>query len=70
MPELEILQDSDTARVFKKAVACDGIFKSSLKDEDEKFKNALENIWRNGWLHAEESDNGVRYIFASGVHRW
>ena len=34
------------------------------------MKNALENIWRNGWLHAEKSDNDVRYVFASKIHRW
>ena len=70
LPKLEILQDSTTARVFKRAIADDGIPKSDFENETKGLKNALENIWRNGWLHAEKSDSDVRYIFASKIHRW
>ena len=70
LPGPETLQDSDVARVFKKAIADDGIFKSDFKNENEELKNALENICRHGWLHAEESNNDVRYVFASKMHLW
>ena len=52
------------------AIENNGIPKSDLKSEDKEFENALNNIWRNGWLHAEESNYGVRYVFASEIHHW
>jgi hypothetical protein len=68
LPKSKILQHSATARVFKTAIACDGISEPNFKDDE--LKKALENIWRNGWLHAQESNNDVRYVFASTIHRW
>jgi len=70
LPPSKILQQSATARVFKKAIACDGIFESSFENENEEVKKALQNIWRNGWLHAEMSEYDVRYVFPSHIHRW
>ena len=70
LPTREILQQSATARVFKKAIAEDGIFKSDFENENEELQNALKNVWRNGWLHAEKSNDDVRYVFASKIHRW
>ena len=70
LPKSEILQDSATASVFKWAIAYDGISESEFENENEEFNNALQNIWRNGWLHAEKSKSGVRYVFASEIHRW
>lgn len=69
LPTREILQQSATARVFKKAIAEDGIVKRGVEKESEEFK-ALQDIWRNGWLHAAQSKIGVRYIFATQIHRW
>jgi hypothetical protein len=68
VPPSRILQRSAVATVFKNAIACNGIFESSF--ENKELKKALQNIWRNGWLHAEKSNNDVRYIFATQVHRW
>ena len=70
LPSLEKLQHSTTARVFKKAIAEDGILsKSDFENEGEEFE-VLENIWRNGWLHAEKQKIGVRYVFPTQIHRW
>ncbi|KAE8308379.1 hypothetical protein BDV41DRAFT_568247 [Aspergillus transmontanensis] len=52
------------------AVAHDGIYKAILWTESKEFKYALRDIWRNGWLHAVESNWDIRYIFASQIHRW
>ncbi|KAB8210275.1 hypothetical protein BDV34DRAFT_209676 [Aspergillus parasiticus] len=56
--------------VLKTAVAHDGIYKAILWTESKEFKYALRDIWRNGWLHAVESNWDIRYIFASQIHRW
>ena len=69
LPTLEVLQRSIVAKVFKKAVACQGIFESDFENEEE-LKKTLHYIWRNGWLHAERSNHGVRYVFASNIHHW
>jgi hypothetical protein len=53
------------------AIASNGIYESSFETENEGLKQALENIWRSGWLHAEKSnDDDVCYTFASQIHRW
>ena len=70
LPKSKILQHSATARVFKTAIACDGISEPNFMDENKELKETLEKIWRNGWLHAQESNNDVRYVFASTIHRW
>ena len=70
LPTSIILQRSATARVFKKAIADDGIFESSFENENKELKEALQNVWRNGWLHAEESQFDIRYVFATQIHRW
>ena len=64
------LNDTDVVRVFKKTIADGEIVKSDFENEREELKNALEKIWRNGWLHAMKSNDDVRYIFASKDHRW
>src|SRR5271155_1066650 len=48
LPPSKILQQSATAGVFENAIACDGIFESSFKNKE--LKEALQNIWHNGWL--------------------
>lgn len=70
LPSPEILQERSTAAVLKEAIACDGIYKSKTETKNKRWKEALEKIWRNGWLHAEMSDNDIHYVFASQIHRW
>jgi hypothetical protein len=70
LPPSKILQQSATARIFKKAIAYDGIFESSFENGNEELRKTLQNIWRNGWLHAEKSEYDVRYVFPSHIHRW
>ena len=70
LPPSNILQDSVTASIFKKAIMDDGISDSNYKNENKELRNALQNIWHNGWLHAEKSNNDVRYVFASNIHHW
>ena len=70
LPPSDILQKAPTARVFKMAITCNEIFESSFKNENEESKKALENIWHNGWLHAEKSKYDVRYVFPTYIHRW
>jgi len=70
LPSPEKLRHSTTARVFKEAIAEDGILlKSDYENESEEFE-VLEKIWRNGWLHAEKQKFGVRYVFPTQIHRW
>ena len=70
LPSLKVLQHDATARVFKNAIAEDGILsQSDFENESEEFK-VLKNIWRNGWLHAEQQKVSVRYVFATQIHRW
>jgi hypothetical protein len=52
------------------AIAGNGIYESSFKTKNEELKQALENIWRNGWLHPEKSNDDIHYVFASQIHRW
>lgn len=52
------------------AIASNGIYESSFETKNKELKQALENIWRNGWLHAEKSNDDVCYVFASQIHRW
>ncbi|KAF5865905.1 hypothetical protein ETB97_001973 [Aspergillus alliaceus] len=70
LPSSRILQEHYTATVLKAAITCDGIYGSTFETKNEELKQALKGIWRNGWLHAERSDNDIRYIFASQIHRW
>jgi hypothetical protein len=70
LPKSTTLLHSATARVFKKAIAEDGISGCDLMRENEEFQEAHDNIWRNGWLHAERSKPGYRYVFATQIHRW
>ena len=70
LPKPEILQDSATARVFKEAIAYNRISEFNFKNENKELKDALWNIWRNGWLHAEKSKHDVCYVFATEIHRW
>ncbi|KAB8271027.1 hypothetical protein BDV30DRAFT_250200 [Aspergillus minisclerotigenes] len=70
LPTLNSLRDPITAQVFKTAIAHDGIYKASLRTGSKELKYALRDIWRNGWLHAVESNWDIRYIFASQIHRW
>ncbi|KAL4936667.1 hypothetical protein BDV06DRAFT_216484 [Aspergillus oleicola] len=60
LPSSKILQEHDTATVLKAA----------LPTKNGGLKQALKKIWRSGWLHAERSDNDIRYVFASQIHRW
>jgi hypothetical protein len=70
LPPVNILQNTVVARIFKRAIACDGIYQSDFMKENKESKATLEKIWRNGWLHADMSNNDVRYVFASTIHRW
>jgi hypothetical protein len=70
LPPSEILQSSAVARVFKKAIAEDGIVVQSSLGKKSEDHETLQSIWRNGWLHAEMSQGGIRYVFATQIHRW
>ncbi|KAL4961801.1 uncharacterized protein BDV14DRAFT_192003 [Aspergillus stella-maris] len=70
LPSSKILQEHYTATVLKAAIACDGIYEAEFETKSEGLKQALKKIWRNGWLHAEKSNNDIRYLFASQIHRW
>ncbi|KAL4782898.1 hypothetical protein BJX76DRAFT_349047 [Aspergillus varians] len=70
LPSTKIVQEHYTATVLKAAIACDGIYESEFETKSEGLKQALKKIWRNGWLHAEGSDDDIRYVFASQIHRW
>ncbi len=51
--------------VFKKAIAEDGIFVKPYVVKKREEHETLLYIWRNGWLHAEMSQGGIRYVFAT-----
>lgn len=70
LPPLRVLQKHAPASVLKEAIACDGIYESSFANKSKELKEALGNIWANGWLHAEKSDHDVHFVFASQIHRW
>jgi len=70
LPQSEDLQNVAVARVLKKAITSNGIPKSALRHEDREFKQALDEAWRKGWLHAEKTRRGIRYVFASKIHHW
>ena len=67
---MEMLQCSAVAMVFKKAIAEDGIFVKPYVVKKREEHETLLYIWRNGWLHAEMSQGGIRYVFATQIHRW
>jgi hypothetical protein len=56
------------AKVFKKAVACNGFFASEFVNQSKELQDALHCIWGNGWLHAIKSKDDTHYIFASSIH--
>ncbi|RAH48842.1 uncharacterized protein BO95DRAFT_511987 [Aspergillus brunneoviolaceus CBS 621.78] len=70
LPRQKMVQNSAYATVLKHAIACDGTSRSSFpSDSDEE--RALEDIWRRGWLHAEQMEGGeTYYMFPTQVHRW
>lgn len=70
LPRPDQVQSSDVIRVFKRAILCDGVFRSEAEKKDRGFQQALENICRNGWLHEEKSGWDSLYAFASQVHWW
>ena len=70
LPPPNIIQKDGPASVLKVAIACDGIYQSRFENESAELKEALEGLWRDGWLHAERSDSDVHFVFASPVHRW
>ncbi|KAL2832480.1 hypothetical protein BDW59DRAFT_169350 [Aspergillus cavernicola] len=70
LPPQDIIQKYGPASVLKVAIACDGIYKSSFENKSAELKEALENLWINGWLHAEKSDGDVHFVFPSQIHRW
>ncbi|KAB8260979.1 hypothetical protein BDV32DRAFT_137656 [Aspergillus pseudonomiae] len=70
LPPANILQRQGVASVLKDAIACDGVYQSSFENKSRESQEALERIWVNGWLHAETSGNGIRFVFASQLHRW
>ncbi|KAF7590389.1 hypothetical protein BBP40_002890 [Aspergillus hancockii] len=69
LPSLESPRQSGIVLVFKAALPCDGISKSSHEKEDEEFQKAPVHIWRNGWFHAEQSHGEVRVVFTTQIHR-
>ncbi|RAH75635.1 uncharacterized protein BO66DRAFT_445672 [Aspergillus aculeatinus CBS 121060] len=69
LPRQEYLQQHAFASVFKNAVAHNGTLQSSyLKNPDQQ--RALEDIWKQGWLHAETVQRDTLYVFPSQIHRW
>lgn len=72
LPSDEALQSPATASVFS-AVLCRNVVKESEFETDEK--NALQECFRNGWLHADKLGDinllrNVGYFFPSSLHRW
>ena len=71
LPQPQMLRRTDIAEVFKKAIAEDGIIVDPRFEQVKSNEfQTLQSIWRNGWLHAETSEVGVRYVFATQLHRW
>ncbi|OJJ94765.1 hypothetical protein ASPACDRAFT_64920 [Aspergillus aculeatus ATCC 16872] len=69
LPRQEYLQQHAFASVFKNAVAHNGTLQSSyLKNLVQQ--RALEDIWKQGWLHAETVQRDTLYVFPSQIHRW
>ncbi|RAH71854.1 uncharacterized protein BO66DRAFT_436731 [Aspergillus aculeatinus CBS 121060] len=69
LPRQRMMQNSAYATVLKHAIACDGTTRSSFPS-DLNEERALEDIWRNGWLHAEQMEGGeTYYMFPTQVHR-
>lgn len=68
LPPVWIIQKIAVSRVLKRAIAQDGVSKDEVGEE---YHDALESIWRNGWLHAHGSNpEDTIYLFASPLHRW
>jgi hypothetical protein len=49
------------------AVASNGLYLDRL---DPDNKQILSLIWRYGWLLPQNSKFGLRFVFASPMHRW
>ncbi|PYI16382.1 hypothetical protein BO99DRAFT_435501 [Aspergillus violaceofuscus CBS 115571] len=70
LPKQKVMQNPAYATVFKHAIACNGTSRSSFPSDSDD-ETALEDIWRNGWLHAEHPEGGdTYYMFPTQVHRW
>ncbi|PYH86816.1 hypothetical protein BO82DRAFT_379929 [Aspergillus uvarum CBS 121591] len=70
LPKQKVMQNSAYATVFKHAIACHGTRRSSFPNNSDE-ERALEDIWRNGWLHGEHMEGGgTYYMFPTQVHRW
>ena len=55
---MKILRNVAVAKIFNRAIACGGISSSDFGN-DEELKVELKKIWRNGWLHAEDSGSEI-----------
>ncbi|RAH87262.1 hypothetical protein BO86DRAFT_423776 [Aspergillus japonicus CBS 114.51] len=69
LPRQESVQQHAFASVFKNAVSHNGTLQSSyINDPDQQ--RALDDIWKQGWLHAETVPRDTLYVFPSQIHRW
>ncbi|PYI25965.1 hypothetical protein BP00DRAFT_461387 [Aspergillus indologenus CBS 114.80] len=70
LPKQKVMQNPAYATVFKHAIACNRTRRLSFPSDSDD-ERALEDIWRNGWLHAEHTEGGdTYYMFPTQVHRW
>ena len=68
LPAKSDLQDLARARVFHSALRQNAVTTSNFTSEDDL--SALEDCFRQGWLHADNFDSKVVYVFASPLHQW
>ncbi|PYI27682.1 hypothetical protein BP00DRAFT_352884 [Aspergillus indologenus CBS 114.80] len=70
LPRQKTVQQHAFASVFKNAVSHNGTLQSSyINDPDQQ--RALDDIWKQGWLHAETVPrDDTLYVFPSQIHRW
>ncbi|KAL4915483.1 hypothetical protein BDW62DRAFT_203543 [Aspergillus aurantiobrunneus] len=70
LPDRSDLQDPMIASVLLHALtSLEKITNASF--QDSKYPEALETIWKRGWLHAEANEKGIiEYTFATDFHSW
>ncbi|PYI23954.1 hypothetical protein BO99DRAFT_418681 [Aspergillus violaceofuscus CBS 115571] len=67
LPRQESVQQHAFASVFKNAVSHNGNLQSSYINHPDQ-QRALDDIWKQGWLHAETVPRDTLYCLFSPVH--
>lgn len=65
LPKIDVLQTPIVSSILKQAVGSNRVDASQFQTPVEL--EALELIWRNGWL---DGANYHEYRFASFIHQW